>query len=269
MLRPRDSTMLQDKRLTGEQNVLATLTYLHRFGWLTSRMLAALVWPDASQSQAMARRTLKSLCDDKRVLKRAFPEGGDCYVLSARGARWLNENAGIVAKGGASLQLGNPVHRACSNWYLIHRLLDDETVWTEYEIQTGRAPVFSVAGKTPDGLVETPFGLLWIEVENAWKNRLERAKVVQFCSQCLFNGNNWQEIAHDEYLFRVAIVSTNQNALRAMFRSFIDAHASGEISCLQIDFVELALCPIDKSLNPGLLHEALLSEAFERLNRAH
>lgn len=108
--------MTLDKRLVGEQNTLAILTFLHRFGWLTSRMISTLVWPTAKQAPAMARRTMKALADQKLVIKRALSEGGDCYTLSATGAKWLSEKEGVAAKSGASLQLGNPVHRACSNW---------------------------------------------------------------------------------------------------------------------------------------------------------
>ena len=250
--------MTLDKRLVGEQNTLAILTFLHRFGWLSSRMIAALVWPEAKQAAAMARRTVKSLTDDKLILKRALPDGGDCYTLSAVGARWLNEKEGITAKSGASLQLGNPVHRACSNWFLIDQIRQGKRVWSEYEIQTGRAPVCNVGGKTPDGLVQSNFGLIWVEVENAWKNKVERAKVVNFCQRHLFTGEQLCELAPNHYLFRVAIVSTNHDALKAMHRSLVDAHASGDLTDMQASDIELVLCPVDKSLVAGPLQQCLL-----------
>lgn len=251
-----------DKRFVGEQNTLATLTYLNRFGWLTSRMIALLVWPEAKQAQAMARRTLKALTDQKLVIKRALPEGGDCYVLSAAGARWLSEQADITAKAGSALKLGNAVHRACSNWYLIFRLLAGDVVWTEYEIQSGRAPLLTVASKTPDGLVETPFGLVWVEVENAWKNRAERAKVAGFCQKCLLPGREMAELAPNAYLFRVAIVSATGEALRSMAQSLADAHASGDLSDAQAGDIELVHLPLDKSLVAGSLQQCLLSDCL-------
>jgi hypothetical protein len=240
--------MSQDKRLTSEQNTLAILTFLHRFGWLTSRMISALLWPEAKQAPALARRTLKALAEQKLVIKRPLAEGGDCYVLSATGARWLTEKEGITAKGGAALQLGNPVHRACANWYLIDQIRQGNQVWTEYEIQTGRAPVCNVSGKTPDGLIQSDFGLIWVEVENAWKNRSERGKVVTFCQRCLFTSDQMSELAPNFYLFRVAIVSTNLDALKAMHRSMMDALAVGDISDTQAGNIELVLLPVDKSL---------------------
>ena len=250
--------MAQDKRIIGEQNTLAVLMYLHRFGWLTSRMLASLVWPAAKQSPAMARRTVKAMADQKLIIKRALSEGGDCYTLSATGARWLNEQEGIGAKSGASLQLGNPVHRACANWYLIDQIQQGNRVWTEYEIQTGRTPVGNVSGKVPDGLVDTPFGLTWVEVENAWKNRAERAAIVRLCQRCLFTRDQMSELAPDFYLFRVAIVSTNLDALRAMHRSMMDAHTVGELTETQAGAIELVHLPVDKSLVAGPPQQCLL-----------
>lgn len=250
--------MTIDKRIAGEQNTRAILNFLHRFGWLTSRMLAALVWPNAKQAPAMARRAVRALAEQKLILKRALPEGGDCYVLSAAGARWLNEEEGLAAKAGAALKLGNPVHRACSNWYLIDQIRQSNRVWTEYEIQSGRAPLVSVAGKTPDGLIDTPFGLVWVEVENAWKNRTERSKVVSFCQRNLLLDEQMAELVPHQCLFRVAIVSATMEALRSMAHSLADAHAAGDLSDTQAGDIELVHLPVDKSLVAGSRQACLL-----------
>ena len=243
--------MTIDKRIIGERNTVAILTFLYRFGWLTSRMLSALVWPTARQAPAMARRAVRSLVDDKLILRRSLPEGGECYVLSASGARFLNDATGISATGGASLPLGNALHRACANWYLINHLSAGDVVWTEHEIQTGRAPVVSVDGKIPDGLVELPEGMLWVEVENAWKNRKERAKVVDFCRRQLLPGFQLAELAPGHFLRRVVIVGTTGEALRAMVRSFEDAHETARLSESQAADIELVLLPVDKNLVAG------------------
>lgn len=243
--------MTIDKRLIAEQNMQAVLMYLHRFGWLTTRMLAALVWPCASQSIVLARRTLKKMADAKQVLKRTLPAGGDCFVLSASGARFLNEHGEFKAKGGASLALGNPLHRSCANWHLIQRLLAGDQVWTEHEIQSGRSPVGAVSGKVADGLIETDFGLVWLEVENAWKNRTERAKIVSFARRTLLAGESMVELAPNRYLFRLAIVGTTQESLRAISRSFVESYQTGEIGESQLGHIEITLLPVDKSLVAG------------------
>ena len=240
-----------DKRIIGERNTVAVLTFLYRFGWLTSRMLSILVWPTAKQAPAMARRAVRGLVDDKLILRRSLPEGGDCYVLSATGARFLNDATGLAATSGASLPLGNPTHRACANWFLVGHINDGNAVWTEHEIQTGRAPLVAVDGKVPDGLVELPEGMLWVEVENAWKNRKERAKVVAFCRRQLLPGFQLAELAPGRYLRRVVIVGTTGEALRAMVRSFADAHETARLSESQAADIELVLLPVDKNLVAG------------------
>jgi hypothetical protein len=97
-------------------------------------------------------------------------------------------------------------------------------------------------------LIQSDFGLIWVEVENAWKNRSERGKVVTFCQRCLFTSDQMSELAPNFYLFRVAIVSTNLDALKAMHRSMMDALAVGDISDTQAGNIELVLLPVDKSL---------------------
>lgn len=243
--------MTTDKRLIGERNTLAVLTYLHRFGWLTSRMLSALVWATAKQAPAMARRAVNALTEGRLILRRPLPEGGDCYTLSAAGGRYLNDTTGVVANSGASLPLGNTVHRACANWFLIRHLSAGTAVWTEHEIQSGRAPVVTVDGKVPDGLVELAEGMIWVEVENAWKNRRERAKVVRFCTRHLLAGNRLGELVPGQYLYRVAIVGTTEEAVQAMVRTFAEAHALGALTESQAADIELVLQPVDKSLVAG------------------
>lgn len=130
----------EDKRLTGERQAQALLTWLHRFGWLTSRMVAALLFPAASQSWPLARRLLKKLLADKLILVRALPQGGDVYLLSVKGARLLNETAGAKASSGQSLAIGNALHRACGNWFLISQIQHGQGIFTEHEIASGRAP---------------------------------------------------------------------------------------------------------------------------------
>jgi hypothetical protein len=240
-----------DKRLTGERNRLQLLDYLNRFGWLTSKMVASLIWPDGSQAPAMARRLLKAMLDDKLVLRRELPGGVDCYTLAASGAKVLTAATGAAANSGASMQLGNVVHRACSNWYLISHIAAENVVWTEHEIQTERSPLRILDGKVSDGLVETPEGLLWVEVENAWKARQEREKVTRFSVNRLPRDTQLSLLSSEQYLLRVVIVGTTQPALDAMVRSFAQLHQSGELSDGQAGNVDLVLLPIDKSLNAG------------------
>lgn len=240
-----------DKRLVGERNRTDVLTWLARFGWLTCRMVAALVWPDAAQSQAMARRTLKALGDDKLIITRPLPKGGAAYLLSAKGARLLAEQVGIAVDSGNSLALGNPVHRACSNWYLIRAVQRGLDVVTEHEIASERGPCRVIKGKQADGLVIAEAGACtWLECENSAKSRPERHKTVALVQECM--GSEQQvEIAPGLFLARLAVVATNDQALRWMSASFLDAHRNGLLRDRQVADVDACLLPISESLVPG------------------
>lgn len=255
-----------DKKLKGEQNRLAILCNIHRFGWLTNPMIAALVWPDASQAQAMARRTLHDLIERKLVIQRRLNEDAEGFTLSAAGARHLQKEQGIPATSGASLPLKNVVHRACSNWYVIRSLAKGQQAWTEHEIQTGKAPLHIVAGKVPDALVETEYGFVWVEVENSWKNRTERARVLDFCiSHLPASGTdlNMHEIAPEKFLFRVAVVGTSPDSLRAIARSAKELYQSGRLTESQASDIELEYLPLmqnltaDASVTGNLWYDAL------------
>ena len=262
-----EAILALDKKIKGEQNRLAILCNLQRFGWLTCPMIAALVWPNSSQAQAMARRTLQALVERKLVLKRRLNEDADGFTLSATGARYLQKEHGIAATSGASLPLKNVVHRACSNWYVIRCLAKGQQAWTEHEIQTGKAPVHIVAGKVPDALVETEYGFIWVEVENAWKNRTERARVLEFCiSHLPASGSdlNMHEISPDKFLFRIAVVGTSPDALRAIARSAKEFYQAGQLTESQAADIELEYLPLMPNLTAGasvtgsLWYDALL-----------
>jgi hypothetical protein len=245
-----------DKRLTGERQAAEVLSWLHRFGWLTSRMIAALVWPTASQSWPLARRLLKKLLDDKLVLVRALPQGGDLYLLSVKGARLLADTTGAAAKSGQSLPTGDAIHRACGTWYLIAQVQAGLGIWTEHEIASARAPLQTLNGKQADGLVLHDGGqVTWLEVENAWKNRARRQAVVDLATRHL-GRDRLSQVASDAqgeplYLARLAVVSTGFDALRSIASSFQEAHRLliASESCLAD--VDVAILPVSPSLVPG------------------
>lgn len=240
-----------DKRIVGERNRTSVLTWLARFGWLSGRMVAALTWPDATQAQAMSRRMLKTLADEKLIISRPLPKGGAAYLLSARGARLLSEQTGMVAESGNALALGNPVHRACSNWYLIRAVQQGLAIVTEHEIASGRGPCRVLQGKQADGLVVAEDGACtWLECENSAKSRPERHKTVALVQNCL-GGERQVEIAPGLWLARLAVVATNEKALRWMSASFLDAHRSGLLRESQVADIDACLLPISESLVPG------------------
>lgn len=239
-----------DKRIIGERNRRDCLHWLHRFSWLTSRMLAALVWGTASQAWPMARRTLKALQDDSLVIKRALPQGGDAYLLSARGARLLNEQEGLNARSGQGTALGNTVHRACSNWYLIDAINSGMDVVTEHEIASDRSHVRVFEGKQADGILLGDSEAIWMECENAWKAKKSREAVVEFCALHL-DQPTMPMLTPEHALRQMAIVSTNMDALRHMVATFQQAYRAGELREAQLQMVTVALLPISRSLVPS------------------
>lgn len=240
-----------DKRIVQERNRTAVLHWLWRFGWLTSRMIAALVWQDAAQPLAMARRTLKAMTEDKLVISRVMTKGGAAYLLSAKGARLLHEQTGADAHSGNSLAIGNPVHRACSNWYLIQAVNRGLDIVTEHEIATERGPCRVLRGKQADGLVIAEGGAcVWLECEHSQKARAERHKTVALVQDCI-GGDTLAELAPGLWLARLAVVATNEQALRWMAASFQAAHRQGQLRDSQVAEVEACLLPVSQSLLPG------------------
>lgn len=240
-----------DNRTIGEANEFAVLFSLHRFGWLTTKMVAALQWPGASQAEAMARRTLRNLLAQKLLLKRKA-DGVGVWTLSAAGARSLREQHGVQAQSGQTLKVEQALHRACSNWYLIGKLKDGFKVWTEYEIQTGRAPWGRLEGKTADGLVDTEQGLIWVEVENAWKNRARRHDIAALCQRHLApEHGSMTPLGGDNYLAGVAVVGTNITALRSMLQTFQDGLELGTLRDSHLSLVEMVYLPVGLSLGAG------------------
>jgi hypothetical protein len=246
---PADQSI--DKRIIGELNRQRICRWLCRFQWLTSRMVASLVWGQASQAWPMARRTLKAMLDDGTVIKRALPQGGaDAYLLSAKGARYINEVEGLDASSGQNATLGNPVHRACSNWFLIDALHKKWEVFTEHEIATDRSPVRVLDGKQADGLLLGDGEAVWVECENAWKANKARDATVTFCARHL-DREHMTMVTPDHGLRQVTVVATNWDALRYMAGSFQRAHRVGEIREAQLLMVNVSVLPVSRSLVPS------------------
>ena len=182
-----------DGRVTAQQNELDALAWLHRFGWLRSRDLGALIWPEAKtfdSAMAMAQRTLKRLKDGGQILHRIAPDGATVYALAEAGARRIGNERGVDARSGKDLirELGNYTHRCHANVFSIHRITAGQRVWTEREIQTHRAPIRAVKNKIPDGLVnltdtldmDGTLVLAWVEVERGYKKKSDFDKMLRF-----------------------------------------------------------------------------------------
>ncbi|MFJ5445967.1 hypothetical protein ACIKP9_06965 [Methylobacillus methanolivorans] len=242
---------MRDKQMIGVEQHELILKYINRFGWLTSRMIKKLVYDDSSQGLALARRALVKMIDNKLVIKRGLPNGGEAYLLGTKGAAFLRSlNINIDAQSGARLKLGNPVHRACSNWFLIDELVDNKSsIWTEFEIQNGTCPIHQIFGKIPDGLIRSDSEVEWVEVENSWKNRMERERIVRFCADML-GCENYQPLSSDFYLVKMIIVCSNKESSNYLVRSFIEAFEAGVITEAVLSEVEIVFAEVSSNLMP-------------------
>lgn len=160
----------------GEEKAFSTLYWLHRFGGLTSRQLAMLVWPDASQGMQRAQKKLLSLAYQKMVQRQRLRTGGWVYYLTASGARFLIDMGveDVREKGQGDLKFLNFTHRSICNYLAIERLYRGETVWTEHEIQRRLCPVsrIDLEGRRyiPDLITYSEDTYDWYEVENSPKS---------------------------------------------------------------------------------------------------
>ena len=150
--------MTSNSHVTALRNELNILTCLHRFGWLKTRQIASFVWPASADGggYSMAQRTLRRLKKARRVVAKIAPDGATVYALGRGGARYLNEFEGLDAKTTTDgmRTLANYIHRTRANDIAIQAILSGRTAWTEFEVQTGKAPVRVLRGKVPDLLLD-------------------------------------------------------------------------------------------------------------------
>lgn len=179
---------------TYEQRVLKAL---HKYGWLRTRDLAALIWMRASSrprsggfipepivvepsAWRMAQRTLARLRKSDKVLWRQAPDGSTIYGLAEAGAHWLVRQ-GINATSGKDLvrrvSMSHYHHRRIANEVAILASLQGYRVASEREIAVGQwfGGKDGVADKLPDVIVRDGKDVYWIEVERSRRNQKDEA----------------------------------------------------------------------------------------------
>lgn len=194
----------QDGRLTAHANEVAVLRALHRFGWLRTRDLAALVWnhwaeaPAAAPTlapvratasqQRMAQRTLKRLRARREVLQSAGPDGSILYALAEAGVRTLR-TLGFTATSGKDLMRAFSnvqfCHRCIANEIAISAILEGFRVSTERETARGlwMGGREGIGGKVPDVLIQHAGAAWWVEVEHSRKNARDYANLLAWLSK--------------------------------------------------------------------------------------
>lgn len=194
----------KDGRAIAHYNEMRVLRALHRFGWLRTRDLAALVWkrwqvqplgkpdfrpPAASASGLrMAQRTMCRLFKARNVLRGQAPNGSVIYALAEAGARRL-QRVGVPATSGKDLvrsfSSAQFRHRSIANEIAIGAIIDGLRVSTEREIAQNRwlGGGAGIAGKKPDVLLRHGGQVWWVEVEKSRKNAKDYAQLLRWLAQ--------------------------------------------------------------------------------------
>lgn len=193
----------RDGRLLAIENEEAVLVALYQFGWLATRQLAALVWPNAS-SPRVAQRTLERLRAAAEVLWKKGSDGATVYALSTAGARRVHDVYGekaLVSREPLRYIERQYEHRClandCAIWWLNATKHLGGFVDTEHEIQKGKATInakeahfASQSGKVPDALLHLPvpvdahnpegddYWSVWVEAECGHKNLKKQEHMV-------------------------------------------------------------------------------------------
>lgn len=191
----------KDGRALARENELNVMRALHRFGWLRTRNLAALVWQRWARDPAgvpslkpavptaaglrMAQRTLRRLRDRRLVLSSRAPDGSVIYALAEAGARALQQ-VGLTAESGKDLlrtfSAGHYLHRRTANEIAVAAIIEGYRVATEREIAQGRwfGGKDGIAGKKPDVLLRGDGLVWWVEVERSRKNAKDYSRLLNW-----------------------------------------------------------------------------------------
>ncbi len=238
------------RRANGSQiarsHEIEILAALHRFGWLRVQDIARLLWPNAREPLDMAYRVLKRMAERKLILVRKTSHGR-IFVLALGGTSRLRDEAGIHAKSGKDLEPGNFQHRSIANMYSIERMLDPDgwDVFTEFEIQAHRAPVFAVNKKVADVLEIAEGACAWIECENTRKRTDDVHKLLEFTLDGL-SRPLW--VADDIKLVEVRFVYVNPAPAVRLLKRLVsrverEPHRPWSEIGLAVEFVGLQLAP--------------------------
>ncbi len=170
---------MANKRKQGEQNELKVLHRLAVFGWLTSWLIAILIFPRSTEKSAekMASRVADRLLKKREISKRELKNGVPFYTLTASGAKRIRDEKAVKACTGKYIRARNDVHRIVANLALIYLGLRRRlTIIPEYKIQKNKDR-YTLNNRLPDGLIfmdEQSMQmfdgtLTWVEAENSDK----------------------------------------------------------------------------------------------------
>ena len=191
----------KDGRAVALENEVRVLRALHRFGWLRTRDVAALIWQPWAETPTgepklaplaptpsglrMAQRTLRRLRERRQVLSGKAPNGSTIYALATGGSHRL-QALGVPASTGKDqlrrFSAAQFVHRSVANEVAIGGILAGFRASTEREIAQNKwlGGAQGIAGKKPDVLLQAGGRIYWCEVEHSRKNAKDYAHLLRW-----------------------------------------------------------------------------------------
>ena len=262
------------------QNELKVLKYLHKFSWLRTRDLAALVWMRSrsrklsefeivpleitNSALRMAQITLLRMRDQHLVLWTKAPDGSTIFGLAEAGVRLLS-SFGIPAKSGKDavrrVSLSFYHHRRIANEVAILAMLQGFRVATEAEISAGNwlGGMNGIYGKKPDVLIRDGKNAVWVEVERSRRNHKDHQRLLDFLHDIWpSNGPDSANLPSGQTLQKLLFVN-NAAFVERLAKDLKDAGWTDEqiflcISCKPCLYVTEAKFLIRKSKpNPGMV----------------
>lgn len=219
-----------DGRAVARENETRVLRALHRFGWLRTRDVAALVFsrwasrPVMAPSLApivatnsgvrMAQRTLRRLREARMVLTNTGPDGSTLYALAEGGTRALQAMGIEAASGKDAIRGISPAyyqHRCIANELAIAGIVQGFRVSTEREIARGHwaGGEAGIYGKKPDVLWRDRDAWTWVEVQRSRHNARDYASLLGWlAAMAMAMASPGERIAAGVTLHRIVFVCT-------------------------------------------------------------
>jgi len=257
------NTTIRNSDIAEHPRALDALINIASFGGLTSRQLARLLWKDDASGLRLSQRLLQSLHSRKLLLRRRLPNGGMVYVLSQKAGYLLRDQdiSDAIIWGHRHLTFHKPMHRMICNEVAIDYASDSELVWPEFMVQRGLAPVPRIVcngrRKIPDLVIQTQIGMVWVEVENAFKSQARLSELTHVCSRILepWRTRNRPDIEETGHWSRLIFVAPSTERLVAVVRAFEGAARTGILEWTSLGYVGLRLANISsryrwKGLSP-------------------
>ncbi len=165
-------------------NQLRVLQAVAAHGHLRSADIAAACWPAIKSAMPMAQRTVRTLVALGQLMGRSNALGGTSYVLTRRGAAWL-ELHGTSAHHGLDLAVSGATYRhsALTSRWCIHKRAEGYQAWNEHAVTKGYAPVtreqlLQRFRKMPDAILVRGDKLWLCETESAVKALPQLLRIV-------------------------------------------------------------------------------------------